>query len=232
MWPQVHSIAGAQVRKHLPGGLNPKILEQLESEFAAQAGSPAAATAGPPGRVGGGAGTPLGGSRAAPAPRPASPPVPAVTRRLSEGVPFPAPAAAAGRTGKSGSGKAAAAAAVAPVTVLASAHASSHYSLAEAYPIDPPHYNAGAPFDNHSILSGLLTKNVLSCKWVRCSLPWTNNHLPGTVCVKVVFHTLHCCMPSHHREAIEYCLSAEPIKASWTRDLHTIQTVSGRRTQT
>ncbi|KAK9901713.1 hypothetical protein WJX75_009833 [Coccomyxa subellipsoidea] len=130
----VHSLVGAPVRKHLPAGLNPKILEQLEAEFAAQPGSPA--TAGGTGRAAA-AGTPLGGGgRNTPAPRPASPPVPAVARRLSEAVPSPAPAAA--RNGK------AAAAAAAPVTVLASAHASSHYSLAEAYPIGPPHYNAAS----------------------------------------------------------------------------------------
>lgn len=82
LWLQVHSFVGAPVRKHLPAGLNPKILEQLEAEFAAQPGSPA--TAGGTGRAAA-AGTPLGGGgRNAPAPRPASPPVPAVARRLSE----------------------------------------------------------------------------------------------------------------------------------------------------
>ena len=51
---QVHARVGNAVKKQLPPGLNPKILEQLEASFG-----------GPPGRA-------------------ASPPVPAVAKRVSE----------------------------------------------------------------------------------------------------------------------------------------------------
>ncbi|BDA42164.1 Centrosomal protein of 104 kDa [Coccomyxa sp. Obi] len=158
----VHSLVGAHVRKHLPAGLNPKILEQLEADFAAQPASPAAAAGGPSGGRGtDGSGTPLGGGgRNAPA-RPTSPPVPAVALRLSGAAASPAApprngktagaadrngqaAAAEARNGKAAAGESRnskAAAAAAPVTVMASAHASSHYSLADAYPVDPPSYH-------------------------------------------------------------------------------------------
>ena len=52
---QVHAKVGNAVKKQLPPGLNPKILEQLEASFG-----------GPPGRA-------------------ASPPVPAVAKRVSGG---------------------------------------------------------------------------------------------------------------------------------------------------
>lgn len=141
---QVHGMVGSPVKKHLPAGLNPKILEQLEADFSSQAAaSPAAAAAAataPRTPLSGGTGGGGGRSTAAAAQprRAASPPVPAVARRLSKGAPSPTPAA---RNSK------AAAAAAAPVTVLASAHASSHYSLAETYPIDSPNYtdDAGLP---------------------------------------------------------------------------------------
>ena len=79
---QVHTTVGAPLRKHLPAGLNPKILEQLEAGFHAaslqeqkphQQQQPGAAPNG-------------GGPASLGAGRPASPPVPTVARRLAGGV--------------------------------------------------------------------------------------------------------------------------------------------------
>ena len=214
MHKQVHSLVGAQVRKHLPAGLNPKMLEQLEADFAAQSASPAAAAGGAPAGRADGSVTPLGGGRTAAPARPASPPVPAVARRLSGTAASPAAAprhgksaGAADRNGQAAatearSGKAAAesrnskaAAAAAPVTVLASAHASSHYSLADyAYPVNPPSYHDGGPFDQpllqimlHALLSSSIHRILSLCKTngmvedsksTHCVVRYQNLHVP------------------------------------------------------
>ncbi|CAL5219862.1 g1780 [Coccomyxa viridis] len=125
----VHGKIGNAVKKQLPPGLNPKILEQLEASFG-----------GPPGRA-------------------ASPPLPAVAKRMSASstpkqAPAPAPRntapAVAQSSGKkaptnsrakpasSQPSKVSKAAAAAPVTVQASAHANSKYTMAPAYPVDVP----------------------------------------------------------------------------------------------